>query len=261
MKSNALKKLYKEIGDSIHAINTIAVSLSLLPDKNILPPSDLHISWDPKRIDLSKKISRSYAERSAIVYAVESFYEYLRNITHNQFWQYTIINFNNPKPPKSKKVYNFLKTFSEIKEYEAIFAELIFNWRNKIIHLNSKAKLSKEKIKNLIKNKDGIKEKLCNFDIKIALENLESDKITIKDTSTLITILLRCAAKVDEHFIKNFSNLKTEEIFSIFKKDNNFKKIYRQNNLEKKSKQIKMWIQTNYPFLNQNQIDQIISMN
>lgn len=247
MKSVELKKLYKEIGQSIYAMNTVAVSLSLMPDKNVSVPKSLRISWDPQNIDFSKRISRSYVEKSAMVYAAESFFEYLNNISKNDFWRHSKINFiGNEK--KAERVYKFLKQIPEIEETEVILSELLCHWRNKIVHLSSNANLTKNKVRTLLKKKDEIYKNVHHFDVEIALDNYKQNQITLKDSSTLITMVLKCAEKIDNFFIEELSKIPSSELLAKFLEDQNFKRMYKQPNLERRNTQLKVWISTYLPF-------------
>lgn len=55
MESLELKNTLSEIGAIVHSINTIAVSLSLMPNEGVSVPESLNISWKPSNIELSKK--------------------------------------------------------------------------------------------------------------------------------------------------------------------------------------------------------------
>jgi len=256
MKSIELKKIHKEVGQSIHAMNTIAVSLSLMPE-NITIPKSLRISWTPKNVNFSKVISRSYAERSAIVYAIESFFEYLSNISKNDFWNNTQINFEGNER-KADKVYNFLAQIPELEDYQLILAELACHWRNKIVHLNSNSDLSNKKKGILKKKKEFIYNNVHHFDVDLALVNFAKNTITLKDASTLITVVLKCAETVDKFFIDEVHKINSSELLAKFLLNSHFKRIYNQTDIKRKKKQLEMWISTNYPYMNAIKIQEII---
>ena len=253
MKSHALKKLHKSVGDSIHAMNTIAVSLSRLPNENVKPPEELRISWAPKNTKFSKVISRSYAERAAIVYATESFFEYLKNISTDSLWQHPEINFHgvngkNEKIYKHKRVYTFLTKVPHIEEHSSILAELLCHWRNKIVHLNANPTLEKGKICLLISKKQYIYDNLHHFDVERALENFKENAVTLKDSSTLITIALQAAEKIDNFFFDEIKKMNKEEIFEKIKEHPDFKRISHQNDSARKERQLKMLIISRFPY-------------
>jgi hypothetical protein len=250
METIELKKLLKEIGDSVHSMNTIAVALSIMPNDNIQVPQGLDISWHPKQLDNSKITSRGFAERSAIVYAAESLFEYLDSISKNPFWIYTAINFKG-EDKKASKVYKFLRQIPDVNVEMAILSELLCHWRNRIVHSNtSNAKLSSSQKDLLIKQKQKIYDNFHHFDIDIALKNYEQNKITLKDSSTLITIAIKCARFVDEYYFTGISSITDYGFFKTkLLEDSVFCKIFRQNDSNKRTRQLDTLISMNFPYI------------
>jgi len=260
METTELKKLLRDIGNSVHSMNTIAVGLSKLDINNCDIPEGLDISWKPKDLDISKNKARNYAEKAAIIYSVESFFEYLESILENPFWNHPEINFEGDEK-KAEKVYNFLVQVPTISEDMIILSELACHWRNKIVHAGaSRAKLANEKIGKLRQLKDFVFENYNHFDIEIALDNYEKKKITLKDSSTLITILIKSSRLIDEFFFKEFSLAKSlDTIINKLTEKEDFNEIMKQQNSNKKTRQILTFIQMTYPFLEENQINEIIT--
>lgn len=171
METLEIKRLIREIGESVHSMNTIAVGLSKLNSGNCDIPKGLDISWKPNDIETSKIKSRNYAERAAMIYSVESFFDYLENISENSFWNHPEINFNGDEK-KAIKIYNFLNQIPTIKDEVKILAEFACHWRNKIVHSSaSKAKLANDKIGRLRQLRDYVYDNYYHFDINIALDN------------------------------------------------------------------------------------------
>lgn len=249
MESLELKKFMIDVGNSVHSMNTIAVALSLLPDDNVATPASLNISWNPKNLEYSKILARNYAERSSYVYAAESLFEYLRTISKNALWNYPDQNFQGDEK-KAIKVYKFLKVIPGVSETMAILCELLSHWRNRIVHLNtSNASISSSKRNHLIEERNNIYDNFYHFDIIEALTHYDKKKITLKDTSTLITISIKSARLVDEYFFKGVSKKEIENIEIELLKDKSFQKIIAQNESKKKTRQITKWININYPYL------------
>ena len=258
MESLELKKFLKDVGDAVHSMNTIAVALSLIPNKDITIPKGLDISWNPKDIEKSKLMSRNYSERSSYVYAAESLFEYLDSISKNPFWNYSELNFKGEEK-KAIRVYNFLKKIPGITETMAIFCELLSHWRNKIVHSNiSNAGLSSKKKEILQDSREEIYDNFHHFDIMIALNNFQQKKITLKDASTLITIAIQSARRVDEYYFSGISTRNIEVLKEYFYKNQNFLKIMKQNNSIKKNRQIEKWLSVNYPYLTDEKRGKII---
>lgn len=260
METIEFKRLIREIGESVHSMNTIAVGLSKLNADNCDIPNGLEISWKPVDIETSKIKSRNYAERAAIIYSVESFFVYLETISQNPFWNHPEINFKKEQnKTKADKVYEFLNQIPTVMDEMKILAELACHWRNKIVHSSSSnAKLDNGKIGRIRQLRDHVYENYHHFNINLALENYDNKKITLKDSSTLITILIKAARKIDEFFFAEFSLEKSVMTIKESLKDNEILLgIKKQQESTKKSRQIKTFIGMSYPFLDQVQIDRI----
>lgn len=260
METIEFKRLISEIGESVHSMNTIAVGLSKLNADNCDIPNGLEISWKPVDLETSKIKSRNYAERAAIIYSVESFFVYLETISENPFWNHTEINFKKEhNKTKADKVYEFLNQIPSVSDEMKILAELACHWRNIIVHSgSSNAKLDNGKIGRIRKLRDNIYVNYYHFDINIGLENYDKKKITLKDSSTLITILIKAARKIDEFFFNEFSFEKSVlTIKESFMNNEILLRIKKQQESKKKYRQIKTLIGMSYPFLNKDQIDRI----
>ena len=250
MESLELKKFLKEVGDSVHSMNTIAVALSRLPSDSNEKPEGLEISWHPKDLNYSKLISRNYAERSSYVYATESLFEYLENISKNPLWIYQDINFKGDEK-KAIKVYKFLRAIPDISESMALLSELLCHWRNRIVHLTvSNAGLSNNKITLLKTERDKIYSSLHHFDVYEALNNFTNKKITLKDASTLITNIIKCAKAIDNYFFEGISKKSFDKLKDDFMQDSSFRKIATQQPSSKKDRQLERWLSIHYPYLN-----------
>lgn len=258
METLEIKRLIREIGESVHSMNTIAVGLSKLSSKNCDVPEGLEISWKPVDVETSKIKSRNYAERAAIIYSVESFFDYLESISENPFWIHPEINIKGDKK-KADKVYDFLNQIPTISDEVKILAELACHWRNKIVHSSaSNAKLANGKIGRIRQLRDFIYDNYCHFDVNVALENYDDKKITLKDSSTLITILIKAARQIDEFFFNEFSFTKSLSSIKEALKDNDcLFQIMKQQESNKKERQIKTLVKMTFPFLDLNQIEMI----
>lgn len=262
MESIELKKFLKEVGESVHSMNTIAVALSYFPDKGkIEVPKGLDISWKPKDIKNSKFKSRNYAVRSSYVYSAESLFEYLEGISKNPFWSYPNINFNGAEK-KALKVFNFLSSIPEIDKEMTILCELLCHWRNRIVHMNiSNASISSKKRDYLTEKRDVIYDKFHHFDIEQALQNFNKKRITLKDASTLITISIKCVRAVDKYFFQGILEASsTNKLIGAFKTDTSFNNIYKQADSTKRNRQLFRWLEVNYPYLPDSKKEDILKL-
>jgi len=249
METIELKKFIKDVGDTVHSMNTIAVALSKLNSANLQIPEGLEISWDPKNIEVSKMLSRNFNARSTYVYVAESLFQYLNNISKNPYWAYESINFKGEEK-KAIKVYTFLKSIPLIDERLAILCEFLCHWRNRIVHLDSSnAELSNTKTKKLIESKEYFYNNFHHFDINEGLTNFKEKKITLKDVSTLSTIAIKCVRKIDEYLFEGISQQSATTIVSKIIENRDIKRFISQGDCLKTRRQIGRWVQINFPFL------------
>lgn len=191
---------------------------------------------------------------------MESFFVYLETISQNPFWNHPEINFKKEQnKTKADKVYEFLNQIPKVSDEAKILAELACHWRNKIVHSSSSnAKLDNGKIGRIRQLTDYVYENYHHFDINIALENYDKKRITLKDSSTLITILIIAAKIIDEFFFDEFSFEKSVTTIKESLKDTEIlSEIRKQQESIKKTRQIKSFIRMSFPFLDQKQIDRI----
>lgn len=258
MKTSELKKFDGEIGRSVHSMNAIAVALSKLTVENSSVPDGLEISWSPSNLDVSKRTSRSYAQKSSIVFSVEAFFDYLETISKNSLWPNPNINFQG-ELKKAEKVSNFLGQIRTIPTEVRILAELACHWRNRIVHLGSNACLSSSKTDSLLESRDHIYDNYHHFDVVIALENFEHQKMTLKDSTTLTTMLLKSAHYVDAYFISELNDeARIPSIVEYLIQLSPFQIILGQDESKKRTRQIQRFIQTNLPFIQSEIMDKLM---
>lgn len=253
-KTSFLQIFLNDIGNSVHSMNTIAVSLSNI-NPTIETPEGLNISWNVGNLQATKEMSRNFVVRSAIVYAVEALYEYLRSISNSPLWIQDNKFSDVDGDSKAIKTYNFLNSLKSIQEEYIILVELLCHWRNKVVHsYTSNAQLSSRKIQRIQAFEEKLFQELRHFSINIALENFQKQQVTLKDASTLITLTIKCARAVEEYYINQLPNNK---YIDFLKSDITFNKIYTQQNSEKRTRQIKKWISLNHSYISQDIIDNI----
>lgn len=264
MNTTSLNKFLDRIGKAVYCMNTITVSLSIMPEDDVRIPEGLDISWKSTNIEHGKTLSKNFVRRSCYVYVAESVFEYLDSISKNPFWVYEQITFmpKSENDSKATRVYTFLKSIPGITPEMAILSELLCHWRNKVIHgESSKAVLSSKKIDILRDKKDWIYDNLHHFDVDVAINNYNTQKVTLKDVSTLATIAIKCCRLVDEYYFQGINTTAVSDDF--FKKLNecpSFRQVNNQTKSEKKDRQIRRWLLLNYPYLDEAKKMDLISL-
>lgn len=212
------KKFQNTLGKSVHALNTACVALSILPD-HIPQQADLkiNISWSPKDIDVSVRISRSYFIRAMIIYVAEGFLSYLKSMNSDFFspWRGRIFG-DDDKPGH---VCKFLKE-QECDEVFSVFTFILLILRNKIVHGGSKKKLTDRQQALLIEEKDNIHRKFSGLDVTVLLENFEKAMPTLKEASSLVRAAIKIVQLIDSKYIQKM-DVSNDNIQSYIDLDEN----------------------------------------
>jgi hypothetical protein len=93
----------------------------------------------------------------------------------------------------------------------------------------------------------------------MALDNYERKKITLKDSSTLITILIKSSKLIDQFFLKELLPIESiEKITEELKNNDDFTRIIKWPNSDKRNRQISTFMKLNFPYIHECYIDEII---
>ena len=253
LETRYLKNFLDDVGHSVHCMNTIAVSLSHLSNETTVP-EELNISWKPGDVEKSKINARRFAIRSSIVYSIESLYEFLSKISKDSLWPETKKSYNElseENATKAERVATFFSDIPDIKKEWIILVELLCHWRNKVVHANSSnANISKKSKIFLISKKQYIYDNYYHFDVALALDNFERNKFTLKDVTTLITIVIKCVRAIDVFFIKSVNSQSYDKIFNIISQNIEYKSLLNQQKSDKRDRQLKKWTKLHYGFVN-----------
>ena len=81
------------------------------------------------------------------------------------------------------------------------------------------------------------------------MKNFDNRKVTLKDVSTLSTIVIKCCRGVDNYYFQGIAKLSELNILELLKENLELKKIACQPKSAKKDRQVKKWIEIHYPYL------------
>lgn len=257
-----LKSFLSNIGDAVHALNTICVGLSSVGDKAASKPEDLVITWDPKDPMRSSQDARLFAVKAAYVFLAESIYEYINNIKPIFFLSESEVQSFDAldNADKVKRILEYVQTESHIDEYRAVLAKLMIHTRNKIVHKRSNSSLSANERALLIKNSELIASNHSGLSITQALENFESKHYTLKDISSHAANIIHAARKLDDSFVNNIhdGNLLLKVIESSRLRQE-WATISSIRELNLKERKVNNFIKLNFSFLKQQTLDKILS--
>lgn len=262
-ESKYLQYLLNEIGHSVHNLNTIAVALSNLPNSPHVNPA-LNITWNPKDLSSSAVNARRFAIRSAIVLAAETLFEYMHKLSADPLWQSLNLGLDFRKElasqdSKAKRFSEICKKISGIDKEWYLLSELLCHWRNRVVHVStSKASLSATDRQYLKSKEEDIYSKFYHFEINKTLFDYDADKVTLKETTTLITFIIMCCREIDKYFLNSIS--KCDNIFfqDILVSDQVFQKILKQPQSSKKNRQISRFLKIKFYYLTEEKISTIL---
>jgi hypothetical protein len=207
-RTKALGDFLNNIGSTVFLLNTICVGLDRVKQEKITDyDQNLRISWVSKDPENDSQRARIYANKSSIAFCIDTLEQYLLALNGK----------NNPRIIKDSILIDQLKKENSIADrfsalinkykpenkYWAPCVRLLISWRNRIIHTHAKANFSKEDQKILLEYKEEIREKHSGLDIEKTLNRYkEGEGPTLKDTSTMISILIRSIRYIDSKLIE-----------------------------------------------------------
>jgi hypothetical protein len=249
-KTKALKDFLNNIGSSVFLLNTICVGLDRVKEENItVYNNNLRINWSSEDPVNDSQRARIYANKATLAFTVDTLDQYLRALVAKDnpriFLDPQLINDLRDNPIRER--FELLITkYRPIEEYWNPFVQLLICWRNRTIHSHAKNTLREKDIKMLIENKEIIREKHSGLDVEITLDRfLKGEGPTLKDTSTMVAILIKSIRFVDSKIIEN--DLGKEYIMDAavcqlkFNKKNPIAEIKMIWNLTRERKQKKMY--------------------
>src|SRR5690554_2104244 len=254
-----LKNLLSEVGHGVHNLNTIAVALSNLPGNSSVNP-ELNIRWEPENVRASSFSARRFAVRSSIVFAAEALFEYMDSISADPVWK----SLNNDldfrralasHDSKAKRFSEFCKKIPKVNREWFLLVELLCHWRNRIVHAStSKAQLSSSDEKYLVSKASEIYQNFYHFDVSQTLYDYEADKVTLKEATTLITLMIKCCRKIDEYYMFSLGGCQDDIFHEILSSDDVFKKLRNQQSSHKRSRQIDRHIRIQFCYLSNEKV-------
>lgn len=254
-----LQFVLNEIGYSVHNLNTIAVALSNLP-VNSDPNPALNIKWEPKNLEQSCIAARRFAVRSSLVFAVEALFEYMCNISDDDMWKKLNLELDfktklSANDSKARRFSKFCKSIPGIEKEWYLLVELMCHWRNRIVHAStSNAELSSSDKRFLESKSSFLYDNFYHFDVMKTLEDYDADSVTLKEATTLITFLIKCCRKIDEHYIFSISGLSNQVFSEVLDNDDRFSLLRKQVSSAKRTRQIMKYIEIKLPYLSAEKI-------
>ena len=244
MESEGLKVFLKSVGNAVYSLNTICVGLDSIYSDNFSKPKKLTITWKTNNPKESAISARSFAIRSSLVFVQEALLEYLKYLKNSPDQDSKIVEALD-SDGAAKIIENLSNRIDKLENYWVSFVVLLIRWRNLVVH-NSKTDLSSQHIKVLHENSEIIKEMHSGIDVRITIGNFKSNKITLKDFTTMIAITLKYVRYIDANLIPNITNPESLAKIIRFKEiESEYKQVVGVNGLEKQRNKFETFLRTN----------------
>ncbi|MCP1494589.1 hypothetical protein J2Y73_004620 [Peribacillus frigoritolerans] len=207
-KTKALKGFLNNIGSTVFLLNTICVGLDRVKEEKITEYNDsLRINWSSEDPVNDSQRARIYANKATLAFTVDTLDQYIRSLVAKDnpriFLEPQLIN-DLRDNPIGERFDILIRRFQPTEAYWAPFVQLLICWRNRTIHSHAKNTLSEKDIKVLVENKEIIHKNHSGLDVEITLERyLKGQGPTLKDTSTMVAILIKSIRFVDSKIIEN----------------------------------------------------------
>jgi hypothetical protein len=194
MKTPELKLFLKQVGKVVHFLNTVVVGLSAVESGDVTKPDAIDISWHPANVVASSRQARAFVMRSTLVMVAEE----LGNYISRTILSPACLGITCHGDSRSDKL-DALRTYFSLKEDHLFLGPLlVVHWRNRIIHSNSKANLTKSQRTILIEESPLIKGKYKNLDPILLLDHFDKNTPTLKDVSSLVAMTINFVKSIDQ---------------------------------------------------------------
>lgn len=259
MESMGLSNFLKSVGSAVHSLNTICVGLYGVETGQYQKPDDLTVSWKTTDIVASARKSRVFAVKAAFVFVEEELLQYLKYVAKHPNVSAKVKSALVSNNPAAEKIEEFAKLVPPKEAYWEPLVCLMIHWRNRFVHLSSKAELKKHQKQILAKYKELISNNHAAIDIEETLKHFNTNNVTLKDASTLISVAIRFARNVDEYLYLAVSNRESVK-FHIEYMDlvNEYLKSVRTNGAEIRDRKIRGFFKTRMPYVDDDLVSSLV---
>jgi hypothetical protein len=189
MDSPPLHRYLHALGRVQHHLHTIIVGLSAVEGGIATKPVELDVTWKANDPRNSAREARHFLLQSTVVFAAEEFHTLATSVL-----RYRELKI----PGVSRDRISVLAANSKIENSYLYLGPLIVrDWRNRIIHRDSNAELTKAERQELAANAETIRENYKGIDVERLLTDFKLNKPTLKEVTVLLAMSIKFARQVD----------------------------------------------------------------
>lgn len=201
--SQALNCLLRDIGKAVFVLNTTVVGLDAVEKKH-QKPETLDISWEPRDHKIAARKARKFIVESVLIRVSEAICQFATALSKLARFEDTRAKWDGDTS-KPEKISTIASTVIDKDDYLIPAVVLLVHWRNRIVHVNSSAKLKPHEKQILIKNASKIAERYRGLNISCLLYHFDKQRPTLKDVSSLIAMTINLARKIDASMQQNLT--------------------------------------------------------
>jgi hypothetical protein len=193
-KSQPLSNLLADVGEAVASLNTVVVGLDAV-ETGYEKPDGLDISWSPQDKRAAARKARKFIVEAVLIRVFESLLEHTNIISEMPRMREVKSRWNGDTK-RSTKIWDVYKSILG-ENYLISAAVLLCNWRNRIVHPNSSARLLASQKKILRDHDAEIAEHYKGLSVDCLLCHFEEGRPTLKDVSVLIAMTINLAKEMD----------------------------------------------------------------
>ena len=200
----------RSFGQANHFLVTILVGLNAVKTGDALPPPALPAAWNPKDASRSAERSEAFAIRAALVFMVVELDHYLGESARLAGPRSPSLSAALDAAAKNNKgLRGRVRAFAQFSESlgtaELALVESALHWRNRLIHVGSNARITRELRDQLIEHEHELESDYRHLDPERMIKRFDDGATSpsLKEMAGMITATHRYIAKVDSSVLGN----------------------------------------------------------
>lgn len=241
-----LKYFLGQAGNAIANLNSTVVGLDAI-EKNYEKPDSLNISWNPTNRKIAARKARRFVLEAVLVRVSEALKEYILAISKlprfdrcREKWK--------KDTPIAEKLSDISEAALEAECYLTVGSCLLVHWRNRAVHPNSNAALTKNQISTFQMSSTTIAEKFAGLSIDKLLKDFEEGKPTLKDISSLVSMSILWCRKLDNE-LNDLSEEDLHALLSYYGLERKIAQLERETSPNRINASIIQYLKTTAPGL------------
>jgi len=191
LPTQPLRNFLSEVGGAVANLNTTVVGLDAV-ENGYNKPESLNISWNPIDRNAAARKARRFVLEAVLVRVSEALSQYIRAISKlprfeglREAWAEETQS-KKKDPRDAKKLADVTEKVIGADCFLLVGSCLLIHWRNRVVHLNSKAKLTYQQVKTLQRSSEKIEEEFASLSVERLMQDFFEGRPTLKDISSLV---------------------------------------------------------------------------